>query len=692
MDYIKDVNLAIQGDEAAMERLYYNTYPKLRAVTMSILKNESDAEDIIQDTYIKAFSSLNQLDNASKFEAWLCRIASNKCKDYLKKHKPVLFSEFDNNEDDEPFEWSIKDDSSEYNPEEIAISDDTRRQLMELLDTLPDEQRICLVYYAVDEMKISEIAELLEVSENTIKSRLRYAEAKMKDKIEALEKKGVKIRSLSGFVLVPFLQYIFAQEASAASISTASFLNISSAVASSNHTASRATMESAKVVINEVAKNAGTKATVGLAAKIASMPLVTKIVACVVVIGIAVAVPVAIHQADSNKIEDDLAQTTAVDVQGSNNVDLVEPVEITYDISFSDLTQLNEYISSISRVSLNYPCSSKEIYSFIFDYASRELYELNFTKYGDGKEFVSYNEHFEYGCEYLEQSDIDDLSIKMFGKRFEAEPFNDDVIVYDGNVICTPLASGATYPEMSIVSKIYDNKDGTYRIEFELYEIDYSLMYDGVVPNNLYETTNIGAITSPLFTWMSSGYIVFEKDKKGNFYIIECSTNYDNAVSPMSKYKEMLVAGKTSSDFEFSYYAFLDLNQDDVPELLVSDYDGTSDSWSSCEIYTCKNNDLQYCGETNSQYDYFYLINGEYVLGKHRMGHQFIGVDKVIKTSYGGYSANIGPEISYNDGEWEFITEEEFDFYNAWYSDTSPKNKFIKLARRIDLKPNGFAK
>ena len=40
MDYIKEVNLAIQGDEAAMERLYYNTYPKLRAVTMSILKNE----------------------------------------------------------------------------------------------------------------------------------------------------------------------------------------------------------------------------------------------------------------------------------------------------------------------------------------------------------------------------------------------------------------------------------------------------------------------------------------------------------------------------------------------------------------------------------------------------------------------------------------------------------------------------
>ena len=160
------VQKAIGGDAQAMELLYKATYQKLRAVTISVLKNENDAEDIVQESYIMAFSNLHQLEDADKFEGWLCRIASNKCKDYLKKHKPVLFSDLNNSddEDEDPFEWSIEDDSKDYNPEEVAISDDTRRQLMELVNSLPDEQRICLVYYAVEEMKISDRAVALNAN------------------------------------------------------------------------------------------------------------------------------------------------------------------------------------------------------------------------------------------------------------------------------------------------------------------------------------------------------------------------------------------------------------------------------------------------------------------------------------------------------------------------------------------------
>ena len=159
MDIINNVIKAMDGDQEAISELYYTTYPKLRAVAVSILKNEADADDIVQDSYIKAFSSLHQLDNAKKFEPWLCRIVSNKCKDYLKKNKPILFSAQDNEENDEPIEWSIEDESKEYDPEEVLLSEDTRKQIMDLLNSLPDDQRICLVYHVVQEMKISEIAE-----------------------------------------------------------------------------------------------------------------------------------------------------------------------------------------------------------------------------------------------------------------------------------------------------------------------------------------------------------------------------------------------------------------------------------------------------------------------------------------------------------------------------------------------------
>ena len=66
MDIINNVIKAMDGDQEAISELYYTTYPKLRAVAVSILKNEDDADDIVQDSYIKAFSSLHQLDNAKK--------------------------------------------------------------------------------------------------------------------------------------------------------------------------------------------------------------------------------------------------------------------------------------------------------------------------------------------------------------------------------------------------------------------------------------------------------------------------------------------------------------------------------------------------------------------------------------------------------------------------------------------------
>lgn len=344
MEFENYVLKALKGDEQAMERLYNATYPKLRAVTISILKNEDDAEDIIQDSYIKAFSNLHQLEDAGKFEAWLCRIASNKCKDYLKKHKPVLFSSMET-EDDEPFEWSIEDESSEYNPEDVVITEDTRKQIMELVNSLPDEQRICLVYYAVEEMKISEIADMLEVSESTVKSRLKYAKDKMRIKIEELEKKGIKLRSVSGFALIPFLHYMFATEAKAAS--AMSFAAVSEAVAAAATTATKANVvkniidttinsikevlsrttksvkpiatkavnyikpvaakvsAKTKTVASKIANHTITKTAIGTVSKVATpivakliaAPVATKVVAGIVAAGIVISVPVAIHSA-----------------------------------------------------------------------------------------------------------------------------------------------------------------------------------------------------------------------------------------------------------------------------------------------------------------------------------------------------------------------------------------------------------
>ncbi len=212
MNTTDNVMKALRGDQNAISELYYSTYPKLRAVAISILKNENDAEDIVQDSYIKAFTNLDTLMDASKFESWIGRITANKCRDYLKKHKPILFSEQNTDEESEPIEWSIVDESKDYNPEEVLLSADTKKQIWDILNTLPDEQRICLIYHVVEDMKITEIAQLLDISENTVKSRINYAKSKMQNKIDDLEKNGIKLRSVSGFALFPLIRFIFSSK------------------------------------------------------------------------------------------------------------------------------------------------------------------------------------------------------------------------------------------------------------------------------------------------------------------------------------------------------------------------------------------------------------------------------------------------------------------------------------------------
>ena len=425
-----DVLKALNGDNAAMERLYNETYPKLRAVTVSILKNEDDAEDIIQDTYIKAFSTLKQLDDASKFDAWLCRIASNKCKDYLKKHKPVLFSDMGSgDEDEDPYEWSIEDESGAYNPEEVAITDDTRRQLMELINSLPDEQRICLVYYAVEEMKISEIAQMMEVSESTVKSRLKYAKDKMKTKIEELEKKGVKIRSVSGFALIPFLHYLFATEAKAAT--AISFSAISEAVAAVAKASSTATTTSAstvaKTVVTEVAKQTGTKAAVGLGAKIASLPLVAKIAAGVVAVGVAVGVPIAVFNGTAN----DTASSKGDEEIYSEETVVEENFEtLNEQLAFEEMVIVDEDDFQVKVLDISIEDNGRYVLDVEFTNKSLEQYDFYISSGYISGIYIPAYEAFDLHCEVESNSSqkteltIGNRNLQEFVKKFSEIKLN----------------------------------------------------------------------------------------------------------------------------------------------------------------------------------------------------------------------------------------------------------------------------
>ncbi len=201
---------AKNGDDDAVSQLYSDCYGRIFYVIKSIVGDEETTMDLLQDTFLKAFKSINSLEDNQAFYAWLKRIAINTSKNWLIKSRPILFSDLQNptvndEEDAEPVENVFEDPKLENMPEEVVDKVEVSRLLNEILDSLPADQRlaICMFYY--DDMSLKEIAEVMDVPLSTVKNRLAYGRKKIEQKVIDLEKRGTKIYGLAPITFLLFL-------------------------------------------------------------------------------------------------------------------------------------------------------------------------------------------------------------------------------------------------------------------------------------------------------------------------------------------------------------------------------------------------------------------------------------------------------------------------------------------------------
>lgn len=211
INYEELIERAKKQDQEAITELYHLTYNLGFYIAQQICRNFDDALDVLQESYIKAFSSLNRLKDSDRFQAWLNQIIINKSKDYLRKLKRIKFADTEKEEI-----YNIKDDRIEFNPEEFVDYEQTKQILQEILDSLSDEQRLVTLMYYFEEMSISEMASLLKCKENTIKSRLFKARKKIKESILEFEKTGLK---LYGALPATFFAWCLKKDAGAFSMS-----------------------------------------------------------------------------------------------------------------------------------------------------------------------------------------------------------------------------------------------------------------------------------------------------------------------------------------------------------------------------------------------------------------------------------------------------------------------------------------
>lgn len=209
MNYTEAVRLAKSGEEAGFNFLYEETYRSKYYLALKYMQNEEAAKDVVQDAYIRAFGKLDTLENPESFASWLGIIVANTAKNALQKQNPMLFSDIVGAPEEEEFEYQIEDENVQSQPEIAYSQKETQELVRELIDSLSEEQRMCILMFHIEGQSISEIADVLGCSENTVKSRLNYGRKNIKQKAEELQKKGYKLYNIAP---IPFLLYLLKSE------------------------------------------------------------------------------------------------------------------------------------------------------------------------------------------------------------------------------------------------------------------------------------------------------------------------------------------------------------------------------------------------------------------------------------------------------------------------------------------------
>lgn len=188
------VEKAKNGDELAFSELYTMTSTNLYRSIRAMTRDEELTWDLLQDTYLRAFRSLNSLENNEAFFAWLQRIAANVTAKRMRKRLPITFSELTDADEVQMDQPDLRIDTQ---PELSLDRKETSRLVQEILSKLPEEQQMILGMRYYDELSTKEIAELLGISDGAVRAQLFHGRKKVELAVRELERQGVKLYGLS---------------------------------------------------------------------------------------------------------------------------------------------------------------------------------------------------------------------------------------------------------------------------------------------------------------------------------------------------------------------------------------------------------------------------------------------------------------------------------------------------------------
>lgn len=175
MDKVKiidNVEKSINGNKSAITELYEYTYSNMYLLAYNLCHDEYIAEDILQESYITAFTNLEKLQNKGRFEFWLKGIIINEWRKYVRGDQRFRLAAID----DTIYDTKDADNCVQNKVERNAVKD----ELWQQVNNLPENQQICVILFYYHNMSIEEIAAMLNIPKGSVKSRLHYAKIKLR--------------------------------------------------------------------------------------------------------------------------------------------------------------------------------------------------------------------------------------------------------------------------------------------------------------------------------------------------------------------------------------------------------------------------------------------------------------------------------------------------------------------------------
>jgi RNA polymerase sigma-70 factor (ECF subfamily) len=170
------VERVLAGDSGLFELLIRRHDQRVYRTARAIVRNETDADDILQETYLRAFQHLSQFEGRAKFSTWLLRIAIHEA--LARYRENARFEDLDEIAESE------KAHADPFNsPEQMAARDEIREVVQRAIDELPPTLRTVIMLREIEGMSTSETAEVREISEDNLNVRLHRAKAALREKL-----------------------------------------------------------------------------------------------------------------------------------------------------------------------------------------------------------------------------------------------------------------------------------------------------------------------------------------------------------------------------------------------------------------------------------------------------------------------------------------------------------------------------